>query len=459
MPSEPKTVAVVGGGITGISAALALSAAGHHVHLFEASNELGGKIGETRLDGRIIPTGPDAFLARRPEVVKLATSLGLASELVSPAAASARIFRSGSLHTLPPNVLGVPATTDLGASGLLSAEGVARAAQDVEATDDRPDGDESVGDLVRRRLGDEVHEYLVDPLLGGINAGDSDRLSIAAGVPQLLALRAKHPSLIGAAAETLAQAPANPGPVFRSIEGGLNRLIDRAQSELERRGVQLHFGAPATVHAAPAEWLDGEWSNGNWTVSNIAVDQVVVTTPAYAAGELIAHLAPEAAAMLSSIDYSSVGLGILVLPPNTIDIDQAISGVLVPRLCGLHVTAVSFASHKWPKLAPDGAQILRVSVGRRTDERWSQLRDAEVIQVIRNDVSEIFGTIIPEGPAVLTRWLRSLPQYDVNHEHKIADIDKATTHLPGLTLTGAWRNGLGLPACVGAGNLAISTDY
>ncbi len=443
-----KTVAVVGGGITGISAALSLSGAGHTVHLFEALHELGGKIGETRLDGRTIPTGPDAFLARRPEVTDLAVSLGLADDLISPAAGSARIFRDGRLHPLPPNVLGVPATADVGATGLVSAAGVERARLDIDAADDRPDGDESVGDLVRRRLGDEVHEYLVDPLLGGINAGDSDRLSLEAGVPQLAVLRSKDPSLITAAANTLASAPANPGPVFHGITGGLNRLIERAQVELENRGVRIHLGDRATLQHA----------HGQWSVSNLPIDHVIVTTPAHITASLLTDIAPEAASVLASIDYSSVALGVLVLAPDTIDIDPSISGVLVPRLCGLHVTAVSFASHKWPALAPDGAQILRVSVGRRTDTRWAQLRDAEVVQVIRNDLSTIFDTIIPDGPASLTRWDRGLPQYDVNHSSKIADIDRATGSLPGLTLTGAWRNGLGLPACVAAGQLPLSTD-
>lgn len=440
-----QTVAVIGGGITGISAALSLSNAGHTVHLFEAHNALGGKIGEIRLDGRTLPTGPDAFLARRHEFTELATDLGMADELVSPAAGSARIYRNGVLHPLPPNVLGIPATYDLDDTGLLSSEGVARVQHDIDAPDDRPASDESVGDLVRRRLGDEVHEYLVDPLLGGINAGDSDRLSLISGVPQLATLRAKSPSLIEAASQTLAAAPENPGPVFHSIAGGLTRLIERAEDALTTRGVGIHLGSAASVERVA----------DRWSVSNFEVDHVVLTTPAFTSAGLLSDIAPRAADLLRTIDYSSVGLAVLVLPPDTIDVDASISGVLVPRLCGLHVTAVSFASHKWPQLAADGAQILRVSVGRRTDERWSHLRDDEVLQVIRNDLSEIFGAIVPDSPAALTRWLRSLPQYDVNHAAKIADIDSATAHLSGLTLTGAWRNGLGLPACVAAGQVAI----
>lgn len=446
-------MAIVGGGLTGISAALSLSAQGHNVHLFESQDTLGGKIGETLVDGRTIPTGPDAFLARRPEVIDLATTLGLADQLVTPAAGSARIYRNGALHPLPPNVLGVPATAELNATGLISPEGAARAQQDADAPDDRPDGDESVGDLVRRRLGDEVHEYLVDPLLGGINAGDSDRLSLVSGVPQLATLKAKHHSLLTAASQTLAQAPAKPAPVFNSIAGGLSRLVEQAEVELGSRGVELHLGEPATVERT----VDGDWTVSSLDVDHLDVDHVVLATPAFTSAHILSNIAPETSQLLNSIDYSSVALAILVLPPNTIDIDPVISGVLVPRLCGLHVTAVSFASHKWPKLAPDGSQILRVSVGRRTDDRWASLEDSELFEVIRSDLSEIFETVVLDGPAAVTRWVQSLPQYDVNHANTIAAIDESHIHLDGLTLTGAWRNGLGLPACVAAGNLSIST--
>ncbi len=447
----PKTVAIVGGGITGIVAALSASTNGDTVHLFERTDFLGGKIDEwIRPHGReqSIPTGPDAFLARRPEVTELAISLGLEDKLISPSAGSARIYRDGRLHPLPPSVLGVPASADLGDTGLISAEGAARASLDLDARDDRPDGDESVGAMVRRRLGDEVHEYLVDPLLGGINAGDSDRLSVVSGVPQLDVLRKKHSSLMTAAAQTLAAAPSNPGPVFQSIDGGLNRLIDAAEAELERR-------TNVSVHLSTSAELD-RGTDSAWSVSNIEVDEVILTTPAGVTADLVRAIAPAAADELAAIDYSSVALTILVLPPNTIDLDPSISGVLVPRLCGLHVTAVSFASHKWPELAPDGSQILRVSVGRRTDERWSQLRDDEVVQLIRNDLSEIFETIIPDGPSLLTRWMQSLPQYDVGHADRVQAIDHATRHLDGLVLTGAWRSGLGLPACVASGRAATA---
>ena len=169
---------MIGGGISGLTAAFELIEAGRDVVLFEAAKSLGGKIAETSLDGTIIPTGPDAFLARRPEVTELAKQLGLSNALTSPVARSARIYRNGELHPLPPNVLGVPATAELTETGLISAEGAAVAAAGVADDPDQVQEDESVGALIRRQLGDEVLEFLVDPLLGGINAGDTDRLSV-----------------------------------------------------------------------------------------------------------------------------------------------------------------------------------------------------------------------------------------------------------------------------------------
>ena len=437
------TVAILGGGITGISAALEALALGAHVHLYEANERLGGKIAEVGLDGRTLPTAPDAFLARRPEMIDLATSLGLESSLISPAAGSPRIFRDGSLYPLPPNVLGIPATADL-TPGLLSAAGIERLSQDLSADPSDRSADESAGSLVRRRLGDEALEYLVDPLLGGINAGDSDQLSIVSGVPQLALLRDRNPSLIGAAAETLESAPPNPGPVFRSVSGGLSRMIETAADKLETGGASLHLGNRARLHRAEERWR----------VDDVDADAVIVTAPAFRTGELVAPFAPAAADVLSQIQYSSVALTLLVLPAGTIDIDPTISGVLVPRVAGLHVTAVSFASHKWPDLASQGEQILRVSVGRRTHTTWQDLSDEELLAEIRSDLAEIFAADIPAGPAHVTRWNQSLPQYDVDHATKIRALDDATEGFAGLALTGAWRAGLGLPACAAAGKAA-----
>lgn len=437
-----ETVVVIGGGLAGIAAALELSEGGANVHLLEQSSRLGGKLDEVTVDGIVVPKAADNFLARRHEVSELAERLGLAEDLISPSARSPRIYRDGRLHRLPPNVLGIPATDNLSTTGLISAAGNARALQDRTLPDDRPDADESVGALVRRRLGDEVLEYLVDPLLGGINAGDSDRLSLESGTPQLADLRAHGPSLLMAAESFLQTRPAAPGPVFRSIRGGLCRLVDAAETELRSRpNVTIKTDSSSTLRQ------NGE----RWTVGSIDADRVVIATPAISAASLVQPFAPDLGQRLGSLEYSSVAVSIVVLPPGTLDIDPTISGVLVPRQCGLHVTAISFASHKWPDLANDDRQILRISVGRRNDLRWRSLSDDELIDVVRADTSEVLSQEVPRGQWTIARWPQSLPQYDVGHAEWLREVDTACAELPGLTLVGAWRNGLGLPAVVASG--------
>jgi len=437
--SDAGTTAIIGGGISGVAAAVALIDRGIPVTLFEASDRLGGKIAETTVDGIVCPTGPDAFLSRRPEVADLAKRLGLGAELIHPSAGSARIYRNGQLHRLPPNVLGVPATAQLEASGLISSAGAARASKDLTDIAPDPPGDETVGALVRRRLGDEVLEYLVDPLLGGINAGDSDRLSLEHGVPQLADLRRSGPSLMRAAADRIARAQKPSAPVFTGVKGGLNRLLDTAAETLDAApNGQLRTGE--TAHLTR--------SGASWSVNGQNFDHVVCATPARSTAQLIEDAAPAAAAELLSIPYASVALTVLVLPEGTLPLDPTVSGVLVPRQCGLTVTAVSFASHKWPALAPDGRQILRVSVGRRTDTQWRARSDEALLTMIRADLSTILGTPVPDSPAAITRWIEALPQFEVGHGDRIERLDAAIEAQQGLHLIGAWRDGLGLPACV-----------
>ena len=455
MPSsgKPERVAVIGGGITGLAAAFELAEAGRQVVLFEASDSLGGKIAETSLDGTVIPTGPDAFLARRPEVIELAKQVGLGESLVSPTARSARIYRNGELHPLPPNVLGVPATADLATTGLISAEGAAQAAAGTADEDDVAASDESVGALIRRQLGDEVLEFLVDPLLGGINAGDSDRLSVVAGVPQLDALRQRGGRLLDAAADSVASAARNapadgPPPIFYSIDGGLGRLVDRLVERLSRsENCEIQTSSRAEIERR---------SSAGLAVNGMDVEQVISTIPAPDAAALILAVAPDAAQVLASIEYSSVALVLLTLAPGVLDVDPAVSGVLVPRTLGHHVTAVSFASHKWPHLAVGGHDVLRVSVGRRTDTRWVELDDNDVIAAIERDLSEIFGVAVEATHTEVSRWMHSLPQYDVGHQQRIDELDRHLDGVGGLHVTGAWRNGLGLPACVASGREAAT---
>ena len=449
--SDPRRVAIIGAGIAGLSAGFDLADTEHDVHLFEAGSRLGGKIAHAKLGDLVVPTAPDAFLARRPEMITLVRDLDLGDSLVSPAAGQARLYRDEMLHPLPPSVLGIPTDLEsLAESGLISPEGIARAEEDLTREDDRPETDESVGDLVRRRLGDEILEYVVDPLLGGINAGDSDMLSITAGVPQIGELRTQHRSLLTAASH-MRQRATDPGaPVFFSVAGGLDRVISALDDRLTSAdNVSVHLNTHIGPLIPVAE---------GWEVAEQVFDDVIVATPSYATHDLLPDNATTAKTLLRGIDYSSVAMIVLALDERQLELDPAVSGVLVPRLAGLHVTAVSVATNKWPELAPSGQEVLRVSVGRRHDTRWTEMDDDALVATVLDDLRTILGHDVSPEATLVTRWMRSLPQYDVGHIERIARlVQSMETETPGLILAGAALHGLGLPACVSSGRSAAKT--
>ncbi len=451
-----RRVGVVGGGISGLTAALDLAEAGCEVTVFEPAS-LGGKVAFVEHGVSRLPTGPDAFLARRPEMIDLAERLGLGEELVAPQAGQARIFRDGRLHPIPPSVLGVPREVDsLRSSDLLDDRAVTRAAEDLDAAADRPAHDESVGALVRRRLGDDVLEWLVDPLLGGINAGDSDRLSVRSGVPQIDALASRNASLIRSADE-MGSAVATDAPVFLTPEGGLHRLLDALDQRLRSLGVGF---SPTGVDACVRTGV-------GWSIATPRgrhdVDAVLTTTPApVTAGLFDEATLADAGAALRAIEYSSVALILLEVDLGEAPVEPSMSGVLVPRLAGLDVTAISFADHKWPWLRRESGRrlVLRVSVGRRTNTSWIALDDHSLLDRAVADCSTVLGldpSRFDTTSAIVTRWRDALPQYDVGHHERVSVVESAAEQTPGLAMTGAWHRGLGLPACVGAAQRAAAS--
>jgi len=222
----------------------------------------------------------------------------------------------------------------------------------------------------------------------------------------------------------------------------------KANAVFPKRPNHVEIRTAADVHV--------DHRNDSWIVtdanSTVESEQVVVTTPAWAGSDLLAAVNPEASELLASITYSSVGLLTLVFAPGSFNVGPEMSGVLVPRAEGHTVTAISFASNKWPdELSRDRQQVLRVSVGRREDQAWMNKGEEELLATVLEDLAQILNTNPGTPEANITPWRQSLPQYDLGHREKVAAIDRAAAKTPGLLLTGAWRDGLGLPACVAAG--------
>ena len=428
--------AVVGGGIAGLAAAYDLARGGDEVVVLEASDRVGGKVQTVPFAGVALDTAPDAFLARRPEAVELCDELGLRTSLESPAATSSYLWSRGRLRPIPVGVLGVPTdAVALARSGVLSPAGLARAAAERWLPGEPLGGDESIGAVMRRRFGDEAALRLIDPLLGGINAGHIDLLSIDAVAPQLAAAARRDRSLTRALQSTTRPAAVD-DPVFFTVVGGMARLVDGLVAAIEKCGGEVRTGA--TVQSP----------------EDVDADGVVLAVPAYAAAPLLREVDAGAAETLAAIDYSSVTLVTFAYPSSAVDRSLDASGFLVPRPEGLLMTACSWASSKWAHLAAPGRFLLRVSAGRIGDERALGMSDEAVVAQLRDELGRTMGVHGDPLAVAVHRWPRAFPQYAPGHLDRMKDLlDRLPPH---VTLAGALLGGVGLPACIGTGRAAAT---
>jgi oxygen-dependent protoporphyrinogen oxidase len=451
-------VTVVGGGIAGLAAAhhlLTLAAARRldlEVTVREAESTLGGKIRTSAFAGLgAVDEGADAFLARVPWAVGLARDLGLGEQMVSPATGSAAVWWNG-LQPIPAGLLlGMP--TDLGhlaRSRLISWRGKVRAASEVlrpRTPIDRGVGTDSIGAYVRARFGDEVHERLVDPLVGSIYAADTDRFSLAA-VAQIHDLAATHRSVLLGARR---RPPAPEGPVFYAPAQGMGQLVDAAAAAITELGGTIRRGAAVARLAREAE---------GWRVDDDAADAVVLACPAWAAASLVAEAvgAPAGtagvAAGLTAVEYADVVMVTVAVPRRIWPARLAgLSGYLVPKPAQRLVTAVSFGSQKWAHWQTPESVVLRISLG-RDGLPVLHLSDDQLLDAALRETSEHLGIALEASEVRITRWARAFPQYRPGHLDRVAAIERA---LPaGLTLAGASYHGIGIPACVHSGQRAAA---
>ncbi len=451
-----RSIAVVGAGITGLAAAVEVARLDPDtdIQVFEASDRVGGKILTTGFAGRPVDCGADAFLARVPEGIELCRRLGLADHLVSPASRHAYVYSRGALRPFPAGtVLGVPTDLDvLAASGVVSPAGVERAGADLTMGGDPLRADRSVGDLVRERLGDEVFERLVAPLLSGVNAGDADQLSVEAGAPQLAAAVRDQPSLIAGLRAQASSATDPDAPVFFGLPDGTQTLTDTLATQARQAGIAIHLRSDVRSMASTADGrryrlhVGDDADGGHRTLD---VDAVVLATPDFVTARLLEHLAPDVASGLAAVDYASVVMVALAVPRAAIGRELDGSGFLVAQPEGLVLTACSWASSKWAHLDDGDTAILRASAGRADDRRALELDDDELVEALLADLGTTMALDGRPSAVRVTRWLDALPQFRPGHLDRVAEWRaQLATDRPGLVTVGAGIEGLGLPACI-----------
>ncbi|HEX9017264.1 MAG TPA: protoporphyrinogen oxidase [Chloroflexota bacterium] len=456
-PGSAFRVAVIGGGIAGLSAAFHLQEGARSAGipldctLIEADGRLGGKIITRKERGFAVEGGPDSFLTQKPWGIELCKRLGIFDRLVGTNEASRRVWIlwNGKLHKLPDGVLLVVPTRlqPFVFSTLISPLGKLRMGMDLIIPARRDASDESVGDFIRRRLGEEALEKIAEPLMGGIHVSDPDRQSLLASFPRFADIERKHGSLVrGMLAGSRAHHPGNGKalPPFMTLRGGLADLTGTLVERLD--GVRLITGRKVEAMS-----LDGGYRLALDDGARLDFDAVVLANPAKDAAALVSSIDPALAGKLSSIRYVSTATISFGYRRDEIHHSLKGFGFVIPRKEHRLITGCTWSSTKFDDRAPAGHVLLRCFLGGATDERPALASEDEMIGYARQEMRSLMGITAEPVLTEVFRWKDGHAQYDVGHLDLVAEIEALAAGHPGLRLAGSSYRGVGLPDCIRSG--------
>jgi oxygen-dependent protoporphyrinogen oxidase len=457
-------VAVVGGGLSGLSAAhrlLELADGALSITLIESQSRLGGSVWTKQVGGYQVDGGADMFMTiDKPWALELCERLGIAGRLIAPN----RDFRHslvlrGGKPARVPDGFELMAPTRLGAmfsSDILSPWAKLRMAAELVLPRGPHGGDESVASFVRRRFGNEALERLVQPLVGGIYTGDLEKLSIRATLPRFVDMERDDRSVIvgalrrqrGPNDKSVSSSGARYG-MFVGFPGGMQELTDALVARLQE-SVELRLDEPVTA----VRGGDGGGYRVELANEELQFDAVVVATPAWSAAELVRSWSTPLARRLASIEHASAA--VVVSGHRLADIEHPLDayGLVVPAAEQREVLAVSFASRKFAGRAPEGRVQLRTFIGGDMQAGLFSLSDEELLRLARAELEQMFGLTGREDFAFVARHARGLPQYHVGHLDLLNAIDREVERYPGLALAGNAYRGVGIPDCVHSGEQA-----
>jgi protoporphyrinogen/coproporphyrinogen III oxidase len=427
-------VVVVGGGVAGLTTAYRVLEADPSADLLvlEAAEAPGGKLSAVRVGDLTLEAGPDSFVARKPWAAELCRELGLA--LVEPGARGAFVWTDAGLVPLPVTALGITGEIDgFGRWPGMSKRGRARALTDLVKKPSRREEEESLGALVRRRLGDEAADVLVQPLLGGLFAGDIDRLGVRATFPELATWERTHGSLIRGAKAALT-ASTSAGPLFLTPADGASAL-PRALGE--RWGPERISTGSAVTRIAQ----DGAGFGVATVAGEHHAGAVVLATPAFVSASLLERTAPAAADALAQIRYVSTAVVLLVYPPGTGTTLPDATGFVVPS-GKAPMTAATFLSRKWPSAAFGDRAVLRCFVGGAGAEDVVEAPDSDIVQAVSRHLAAVLPLPATPQASEVVRWPRAMPQYEVGHLERVAAIEASLP--PGIFVVGNAYRGVGV---------------
>ncbi|MGG3471142.1 protoporphyrinogen oxidase [Neobacillus pocheonensis] len=468
MTEEKQKVVIIGGGISGLTSAFYLQKAAKElqlpieIQLVEASHRLGGKMQTVVRDGFTIERGPDSFLARKTSMVRLAKEVGMDDQLVHNSTGKSYVLVNEKLHSMPGgSIMGIP--TEIGpfiTTGLFSIPGKLRAAADFILPRSESGKDQSLGEFFRRRLGDEVVENLIEPLLSGIYAGDIDQLSLMSTFPQFYEVEQKYRSLIlGMKKATPAQpkqtvTKEKAKGAFLTFKSGLQSFAEAIEAKLDPSSIlKGHRVDKITKTDINYEIY---LNNGE----TIFADSIIAATPHHVTQMMFSRYSffdP-----FKSVPSTSVATVALAFPKEAIKHDIDGTGFVVSRNSDYSITACTWTHKKWAHSSPEGKVLLRCYVGRAGDETIVDLSDDQIIKIVLDDLNKTMEITMKPDFAIVSRWKNSMPQYTVGHKKRLETIlAHVKTELPGVFLAGASYGGVGVPDCIDQGEAAVQAvlDY
>lgn len=448
--SERPTVAVVGGGVSGLICARRLSQQGIHVTLFEAEPMLGGEIRTSTFVGHPIDMGAEAVHVSAPGMKELITELGLSDELITSNPGMSWLWTRRGLRRLPAGVgpSGPRRLRPVIGAGVMSMRGLVRAGFEPLVPRRIPPADIGVGEYVSQRFGREVVERFVDPVLGSLHAGNVYKLSLRAITPELSTIADSGASIM------LSRRGQKSGPPlsFATWAGGLSTLVNRL---LTGTDVEVKTSTPVdSIRILP---------NGRFQIQGLGgktmeVDGVVLAVPARIAAQIIRPLSQKVANILEQIRYASVATALVAYPLEAVKGVRALNGtgLLVPSTRGRLLKAATFLTTKWSHLADPNYFLMRLSCGRADEREIEKLEDSELVARLHRDLVDATGISVEPIHSYVHRWPHAIPQLEIGHLGLVAKVREELDHYPGIMLAGSSYDGLGIATCLRSGERAAA---
>ncbi|GGE44578.1 protoporphyrinogen oxidase [Pullulanibacillus camelliae] len=441
-------VAIIGGGISGLSSAFHVKRLAREkgqnveVALFEEAATVGGKISTERRDGFVIERGPDSILKRKPEALELIKYLGLEADLVSNQTGQSYILKEDQLHPIPEgSVMGVPTRIrSLLDSELLSMDGKIRVLNEYFIPQLPDFEDMSVGEFFKARLGEEVVDHIISPLLSGIYAGDIYKLSLQIALPQFIAIEKQYGSLIKGLSQTASKKKTSQ---FATLTGGLQELVSTLEQALKKDGVAIYTGTCVEAVGKEEQGYSLELSTGE----TMTADHLIFCVPHRVTESLLPdadylhreHAAPD----------TSVATIAMTFNQEDVQMEKEGTGFVVSRREPKAITASTWTHMKWAHAAPKGKAIIRCYVGKAGDDQIINQSDEALVQIALQDLKGVVAIKGQPDLTVVTRWPQAMPQYAVGHRQWLAAIrQRLALDYPNVYLAGASYDGVGIPDCI-----------